>query len=113
MQTQASHFDSFRGVTQVGIRAFKAGQFAKTSDGFTAYIYGRDQIAICERDEERAASASELTTWSPQNGDRVVEAGGTATGIVVEVGVEESLVVWKGLLRQVSFLNTCLEPAWD
>lgn len=98
--------------------AFEAGQYARTSDGFTAYIYGRDyeenQIAICERDEERTASASELIPWVPQNGDRVAEADneGSPVGTIVDAGVEVSLVVWKGLLSQVSFANSRLFPVW-
>ena len=98
----------------MGIRAFKTDQYVTTSDGFTAYIYGRDQIAICERDEERSVSASELTLWVPKVGERVTEAGNedSPVGIIVDAGEENSLVVWTGFLRQVSWLNTGLEPAW-
>jgi hypothetical protein len=100
------------------VGALEAGQYARTSDGFTAYIYGRDHeenhVAICRHNEERTALANELTPWSPQNGERVVEAGNEGgLGIVVEAGDEESLVVWKGFLRQVSWLNTNLEPVWS
>lgn len=99
--------------------AFEAGQYVKTSDGFTAYIYHREesrlyQVAICEHDEGRTASASDLTPWSPQNGERVVEADNedSPLGTIVEAGDEASLVVWKNLRRQVSWVNSCLEPAW-
>jgi hypothetical protein len=34
-------------------------------------------------------------------------------GIVVEAGEGISLVVWKNLRRQVSWVNSCLEPIWD
>jgi hypothetical protein len=106
------------------MKAFKVGQYVNTSDGFTAFVYADCgsrvesnpyQIAICERDEERSATASELTPWSPQNGERVVEAGNESSpaGIVVETGEEISQVVWKNLHRQVSWVNSCLEPAWD
>jgi hypothetical protein len=100
-----------------GQGTFKTGQYVNTSDGFTGYIYednGEYQIAICERDEERSVTASDLTRWSPRNGERVVETGNdnSLIGIVVEAGNEISEVVWKGLLRQVSFVNSCLEPVW-
>jgi hypothetical protein len=102
----------------VGHRLFKADQYVNTSDGLTGYIYedsgSEYQIAICEHDEERCISASELMPWSPQNGDRVVEAGneGSPVGIVVDAGEEISLVVWRGLQRQVSWVNSCLQPVW-
>jgi hypothetical protein len=103
----------------VGIRAFKAGQYVNTPDGFTALIYGRDheenQIAICQHDEERSACDSELTPWSPRNGERVAEAGNehSPLGIVVEAGEGTSLVVWKNFLRQQTWLHADLEPAWS
>jgi hypothetical protein len=73
------------------------------------------QIAICGHDEERTASASELTPWSPQNGERVTEAGNEhgPIGIVVEAGDEAALVVWTSFLRQQTWLHADLEPAWD
>jgi hypothetical protein len=61
-----------------GTRAFKVDQYVNTSDGLTGYIYednGGDeesrpyQIAICEHDEERSVSASEVALWSPKAGD--------------------------------------------
>jgi hypothetical protein len=108
-------------IIQAGrsVREFRGGQYANTSDGFTGFIYadngGHYQVAICEHDEERRCSASELTPWTPKNGDRVVEADNddSPIGTVVEAGEEISLVVWKGLMRQVSFVNSCLEPAWS
>jgi hypothetical protein len=66
----------------VGHRLFKVGQYVNTSDGFTAFVFsdsGNDedggpyQIAICERNEERSASASELTLWMPKPGDTNAE----------------------------------------
>lgn len=107
------------GILQAGVRAFRPGQYAATRDGLTAFIYEVDheenQIAICERDEERTVSASELTNWSPQNGSRVTEIDneGSPVGIVVEAGEEISQVVWTGLRSQVSFVNSRLEPVWD
>jgi hypothetical protein len=59
-------------------RAFKVDQYVKMSDGFTGYIYEdtghREEaspyrVAICERDEERVLSASELTLWMPKAGE--------------------------------------------
>lgn len=56
----------------MGKRSFRVGQYVTTSDGLTGFIYDDDggpedgrpyEIAICERDEERFASASELTLW--------------------------------------------------
>lgn len=49
---------------------FLTGQYVNTQDGLTAYIYGQNdesltyQIAICDHDEERSASASELTLYT-------------------------------------------------
>ena len=49
---------------------FLTDQYVNTQDGLTAYIYGKDdesrtyQIAICEHDEERNASESELTLYT-------------------------------------------------
>jgi hypothetical protein len=64
------------------VRAFKVDQYVTTSDGLTGYIYedngsheesGPYQIAICERDEERSVSASELTLWKSKPGDTSLE----------------------------------------
>jgi hypothetical protein len=63
----------------VAIRAFKVDQYVSTSDGLTGYVYQDNgnheendpyQIAICERDEERCSSASELTLWTPKAGEQ-------------------------------------------
>jgi hypothetical protein len=94
------------------------GGYARTTNG-TVFILGCEggsyQTASTERDEECEYPASDLTHWSPQNGGLVVEAGNddSPVGIVVEAGVEISLVVWRSLQRQVSWVNSCLEPAWD
>jgi hypothetical protein len=59
-------------------RAFKVDQYVTTSDGLTGDIYedtGQHeekrpyQIAICEHDEERWVSASDVTLWVPKLGD--------------------------------------------
>jgi hypothetical protein len=65
----------------------------------------------CDETDENF-SASELTTWSPQNGEHVTEIdnNNSPIGIIVEAGEEESLVVWTGLHRQVSWFNSHLEP---
>jgi hypothetical protein len=114
--------DSFAsGGYQVGNRAFKTGQYVNTTDGFKGYIFGNCEenrtyhVAVCEHDEERCVSASGLTPWSPQNGERVTEIDNenSPIGIIVEAGEEESSVVWTGLRRQVSWFNSHLEPVWD
>jgi len=82
-QTDSHSTRSLRGVKQVGgiaqadsVRAFKVDQYVNTADGFTGYIYddngdheesGPYRIAICERDEERRCSASELILWEHLN----------------------------------------------
>jgi hypothetical protein len=82
------------------------------------YIFGcqdsRYQTVQTDRDEEGEYLASDLTAWSPQNGERVTEIDNehSPVGIVVEAGEESSMVVWKNLRRQVSWANACLEPAW-
>jgi hypothetical protein len=115
--TDGGSFESsFRGDNRVG--SFKVGQYARTSDG-TVFIQGfcggSYQAVRTDRDEEGEYLASDLTPWSPQNGERVVEAGneGSPVGIVVEAGEGDSLVVWKNLRRQVSWVNSCLQPTWD
>jgi hypothetical protein len=68
-----------------------------------------------DRDEEGEFFASDLTSWSPQNGERVTEVGNehSPIGIVVEAGEGASLVVWNNFLRQQTWLHADLEPAWD
>jgi hypothetical protein len=70
------------GLFQSGIRAFKVDQYVITPDGFTGYIYedngGPEEsrpyhIAICEQNEERTVSASEVTLWVPKAGDTNLE----------------------------------------
>lgn len=98
---------------------FRVDQYVNTNDGFIGYIFedtgSAYRIAICERDEECTHLECELTPWSPQNGERVVEADNedSPVGIVVDAGDEISLVVWRGLQRQVSWVNSCLEPVWS
>ena len=97
---------------------FKAGTYARTPDGIVCIQGcdgGRYLTVHTERDEERKYKRSKLTAWSPKAGERVTEIDNedSPVGIVVEAGNEISLVVWKNLRRQVSFLNSCLEPAWD
>jgi hypothetical protein len=97
---------------------FKAGAYARTSDGIV-FIQGFDggsyQAVRTDRDEERDYSASDLTPWSPQDGDRVTEINNEdgVTGIVVYEGEGTSEVVWKGFIRQQTWLNKNLEPAWN
>jgi hypothetical protein len=94
------------------------GRYARTLEGIV-YIFGyednRYQTVRTDRDEERSVSASELTLWKPRNGERVKELGNDdgVTGTILEPGEEISLVKWDCLLRQVSWVNSCLEPAWD
>jgi hypothetical protein len=100
----------------VGNSAFKV-PYARTVDGIVFILFcedGRYLTVHTERDEERWYSASDMTPWSPQNGERVVEEGSenSPIGIVVEAGEEESSVVWTGLRRQVSWFNSYLEPVW-
>jgi hypothetical protein len=61
----------------MGHRLFKVGQYATTTDGLTGFIFedtgSAYNIAICEHDEERSVSASELTLWSPKAGDSNLE----------------------------------------
>jgi hypothetical protein len=100
------------------VRAFRGGQYANTPDGIVlilGYKNNRYQTVRIDRDEERDYFASGLADWSPQNGEQVVEAGNenSPTGTVVEAGEDISLVVWAGLLRHVSFVNSCLEPVWQ
>jgi hypothetical protein len=56
-------------------RAFNVGQYVTTPDGLTGYIFEDNgsyedsrpyRIAICERDEERSVSASEVALWVPK-----------------------------------------------
>jgi hypothetical protein len=94
------------------------GAYARTPGGIV-FIMGCDggnyRTVSTERDEERKYSRSKLTAWSPKAGERVIEADNedSPVGIVVEAGEEISLVVWKNLRRQVSWVNSCLEPVWD
>jgi hypothetical protein len=94
------------------------GGHARTVDGIV-FIVGcednRYQTVRTDRDEEGEYSASDMTPWSPQNSEQVVEAGNenSPIGIVVEAGEDISLVVWRGLQRQVSWVNSCLEPIWS
>ncbi|MGY4501084.1 hypothetical protein ACVWYH_005015 [Bradyrhizobium sp. GM24.11] len=59
-----------QGITDI----FKLEQYVTTSDGSTAFIFGEDngayKIALCDRDEERTASASELTRWAPRGREK-------------------------------------------
>jgi hypothetical protein len=94
------------------------GGHARTVDGIVFIVGCKDnlyQTVRTDRDEEGEYSASNLTPWSPQNGELVIEAGNenSSIGIVVEAGEGASLVVWSGLQRQVSFVNSCLEPIWS
>jgi hypothetical protein len=103
---------------QVG---FRAGTYARTLDGIV-FIYGFDGgsyqavrvVCLTDREEEGEYLVSDLTSWSPQNGERVVEANNddSPVGIVVEAGEEISQVVWKNLRRQASWGNSYLEPVW-
>jgi hypothetical protein len=60
------------------VRALKVDQYVNTTDGLTGYIFEDNggyedsrpyRIAICERDEERSVSASEVSLWIPEPGD--------------------------------------------
>jgi hypothetical protein len=95
---------------------FKAG-YVRTQDGI-GLIFGREQdsyqVVSVKRDEERDYSARDLTPWLPKAGDRVTEAGNedSPTGFVVYEGEGTSEVVWKGFIRQQTWLHANLEPAW-
>lgn len=61
----------------MGHRLFKVDQYVNTLDGLTGYVYADNgsheenrtyEVAICERDEERFCSASELSLWVPKAG---------------------------------------------
>jgi hypothetical protein len=97
---------------------FKADTYARTSDGIV-YIFGyedsRYQAVRTDCEEEGEYFSSDLTPWSPQNGERVTEADNERSpiGIVVEAGEDISQVVWKNLWQQVPWVNSRLEPAWD
>jgi hypothetical protein len=99
------------------MHTFKTGQYVTTSDGFTGFIYGHDggryEVAICEHDEERRCSASDLKPWVPKDGERVTEANNehSPTGTIIEAGEETSIVVWPPLRRQVEWCSRHLEPA--
>jgi hypothetical protein len=100
----------------VGNRAFKT--YARTAYGIVFILFCEDnryRTVHTDRDEEAEYSASDMTPWSPQNGERVTEIDNedSPVGIVVEAGEEESSVVWTGLRRQVSWFNSHLEPVWD
>jgi len=112
------------GLIETGfdVRAFKAGQYVNTADGFTGYVFedngdnedGPYQVAICEHDEERRCSASELILWAPKAGDSVVEANSEngVQGIVVDIDDDgRSVVKWKCFLQTQTWFNTNLEPA--
>jgi hypothetical protein len=106
------------------VRAFKPGQYVNTSDGFTAYVYDDNglheenrpyQVAICEHDEERCYSASELTMWIPKAGDGVVEANcgdGEIGQFLHTYGDDTSVVKWKSFPLPEIRLNSSLEPIW-
>jgi hypothetical protein len=104
------------GLQMVGA-VFKAGTYARTPDGIV-YIQGCDggrYLTIStERDEEHKYSRSKLAAWSPKAGERVTEIDNDSSpvGIVIEAGEEISLVRWDCLLRQLSWINSCLEPVW-
>jgi hypothetical protein len=106
-------------------RAFKVGQYANTTDGLTGYIYedngGDDecrpyQVAICEHDEERCCSASELVLWSPKSGEPIVEANcedGEVGEYLHAYGDGTSVVKWKSFPLPEIRLNTSIEPVWS
>jgi hypothetical protein len=97
---------------------FKAGTYARTSDGIVliqGFDGGSCQVVSTERDEEREYLASDLMPWSPQDGERVTEINNedSPVGFIVYEGDGTSEVVWKGFVRQQTWLNKNLEPAWD
>jgi hypothetical protein len=97
---------------------FKAGEYARTVDGIVLILnfgVGSFRTVRTDGEEERVYLASDLTPWSPQNDERVVEANNedSPIGIVVDGGEDISLVVWKNLRSQVSFVNSRLEPVWS
>ena len=91
------------------------GQYVRTPEG-VEIVFGKTEskyeIALVERDAEVTYPATLLAAWTPC--ERVAESGNEdgPVNIVVETGEEISLVKWDGLLRQVSFCNVGLEPAW-
>jgi hypothetical protein len=92
--------------------------YARMADGVVyilAYEDDRYRTVRTDRDEQGEYLASDLTPWSPQNGERVTEANNEygVTGTVVEAGEEISLVKWDSLRRQVSWVNSSLEPIWS
>jgi hypothetical protein len=97
---------------------FRADTYARVSDGIV-YILGDGggsyQTVRTDREEYGEYSACDLTPWSPQDDERVVEANNedSPVGVVVDAGEDISLVVWRGLRSQVSFVNSRLEPVWS
>jgi hypothetical protein len=68
------------------MRAFKVDQHVTPGDGNAGYVHGDNggheesrpySIAICERDEERSCSASELVLWERKAGGKVNLSGRT------------------------------------
>jgi hypothetical protein len=112
---------SFGAVTSADAcqRVFEQGQYVRTSDGFTGYIYEDSgdpeesrtyQIVICERDEERLVSASEVTLWVPKAGDEVVNAFGETGEFLHRYDVRTSVVKWKEFPLPQICLSASLEP---
>jgi hypothetical protein len=111
------------GIIQAdSIRAFKPGQYVNTSDGLTGYVFwdngGREEdrpfeIAICERDEERCCSVSELTLWVPKPGDSIVDCEDGEIGEFLHTYDDDTSVVkWKSFSIPEIRLNTTIEPIW-
>ena len=93
-------------------------RYARLADGII-FIFGfKDglyQTVRTDREEQCEYSASDLMAWKPRNGERVTEADcedGVA-GTVLESGEEISMVKWDSLSRQVSWVNSSLEPIWS
>jgi hypothetical protein len=105
----------------VGIQAFGAGQYVRTSDGFTGMIIGDSddhethEIMICERVEYRHIPASELRCWKPTPGEPIVSM---AFEDEAEVGVflnthgdgTFSFVQWKSFPLPQIMRSRDLEP---
>ena len=106
-----------------GLRAFQPGQHVRTYDGLTGYIYEDNgapdedrpyQIAIYERDEERSVSASEVTLWVPNAGDRIVERSfedGEKGEFLHMYGDGTCVVKWDTFPLPQIVLCASLEPA--
>jgi hypothetical protein len=99
-----------------GAGEFSRGRYARISDG-VVFVIGNERglfesIRI-DRDEECEHCGSELTAWTPEQGEQVAEYSNEdcVTGTVIEVGDGTSLVMWAGFTEPQVWRNAKLEPA--